>query len=339
MSLLEHYTNEFQNGSDLAVGDAADLFNALITEADADSIVKTLQAWNKKGWSEDELFAFADIMRRRMIPVKTRHGNVIDIVGTGGSAVKTFNVSTAAAFVIAGAGVAVAKHGNRAASSRSGSADVLEAMDIDIDIIPEQAEQILNEVGICFLYARRYHSLSPTLAAARSMVGAPTIFNNLGPLVNPASVPFSVIGVWRADLVATTARALGRLGTRCSWIVHAKRGLDEVDLAGPTLAARIVGDDVDFLDIDPEEFGLDIARDELPSGCSPAESADIVIGVLENRLHGTAAEQIVLANAATALHVAGAAPDLVSACELAEESLRSGSAAGKLHGLVEATRT
>src|SRR5688572_14970950 len=177
--ILLHYIDEFRSGFDLDPAEAETLFDAIMSSPDVDGIADLLRAWNEKGVVEEELFQFASIMRRRMKRIHSGRAPLVDIVGTGGSAVKSFNVSTAAAFVIAGAGVAVAKHGNRAATSKCGSADVLAALGIDVDVEPHVSERQLNEHGLCFMFAPRFHSLSPTLAAARRSIGAPTIFNNL----------------------------------------------------------------------------------------------------------------------------------------------------------------
>lgn len=336
-SILGHYESEFVAGNDVAERDAEQLFDALIGEADASSIVGLLTAWNEKGWSEDELYYFARIMRSRMKLIASQHDRTVDIVGTGGSRAKTFNVSTAAAFVIAGAGVAVAKHGNRAATSQSGSADVLGALGVNVSLDRDRSEWLLNELGICFMFAPLYHSLSLVLAAARHEIKSPTIFNNLGPLVNPASAPFSLIGVWRRDLVEKTANVLNRLGTTASWVVHAERGLDEVDLADKTTVSRVAASGVESFDISYKDFGILPAGDDVPSGCSAIDSANLIRDILADRRRGEAAEQLVLINAAAALHVAGAAPDLGSAYELAEMSIRDGSAREKLSRLAKAS--
>ena len=296
-----------------------------------------LAAWNDKGTTEDELFVFASIMRDRMKRVNSRHETFVDVVGTGGSKAKTFNVSTAAAFVIAGAGVPVAKHGNRAATSNSGSADVLSLLGIEFDIEPDAAERHINEHGICFMFAPRFHSLSTALGNARRSLGRPTIFNNLGPLCNPASAPHQVIGVWNKDLVEKTANVLARLGTGRSWIVHSENGLDEIGLSGKTFVAEINGGGVKQFEIDAGDFGVDGVSGDLPSGCSAEESAELIRQIFENKLSESDAEKLVLINAAAAIYVAGQASDLIEGYKLAEESIRSGAAREKLNKLVTET--
>ena len=334
--ILKHYSDEFRAGWDIAQGDAESLFDALITESDESLICELLAAWISKGHSEDELFALACIMRLRMKSIKTDDPIVIDIVGTGGSRAKTFNVSTAAAFVIAGAGVSVAKHGNRAATSNAGSADVLELLGVKADVSPETAEGCLNDHGICFMFAPRFHLLSPTLAMARRRLGRPTIFNNLGPLCNPASPSNSVIGVWDKNILEMTANVLGRLGRTCSWIVHGENGLDEIALNGETAVVQVCDDEVLPLKISAANFGIEPDDGELPQKLSAGESATLIREILDNKRSGSNAENLVLINVAAAIYLA-VADDLRSAFKLATESVRSGSAKAKLNALAEAT--
>ena len=335
--ILEHYLEEFQCGFDLDPVEAESLFDALIAADDQFLLTRVLLAWGEKGTTEDELFALASIMRSRMKRIECRHPSFVDVVGTGGSTAKTFNVSTAAAFVIAGAGVAVAKHGNRAATSSSGSSDVLGLLGIDVDIDTGKTARHLDEHKICFMFAPRFHHLSPTLAKARRAVGHPTIFNNLGPLCNPASAPHQLIGVWDNDLVTKTANVLSRLGTGRSWIVHGENGLDEISLIGKTRVAEINGDQIDLFEITAEDFGVDPKTDDLPRNCSAEESAAVIRNLLGNQLKGDDAENLVLINAAAAIYLAGMADDLPSAFRIAAESVRSGEAMAKLTALAKVT--
>jgi anthranilate phosphoribosyltransferase len=328
--ILEHYIDEFQAGSDLDPVEAETLFDALTGSEDESAITAVLSAWNEKGTNEDELFALAEIMRSRMKRIAAEHDTFVDIVGTGGSVAKTFNVSTASSFVIAGAGLPVAKHGNRAATSSSWSADVLSELNIDVDIEPQISEQNLNQHGICFMFAPRFHSLSPTLASARRRVGRPTIFNNLGPLCNPASAPHHVIGVWDIEMLETTARVLARLGAKRSWVVHAENGLDEISIAGKTQVAEVNGDQINRFGIGATDFGLYTLAKSIPMNCTPAVSARLIRDILENKMPDTDAERLVLINAASAIFVAGMASNFVEAYERAQASIRDGSAAAKL---------
>lgn len=329
--ILEHYLEEFQLGADVDAAEAETMFDALIGCDDASLIANVLAAWNEKGIAEDELFAMASLMRGRMKRIASEHETFVDIVGTGGGAAKTFNVSTAAAFVIAGTGLPVAKHGNRAATSNSGSADVLTTLGIEVDIDPSKSEQNLNQHGLCFMFAPRFHSLSPTLAAARRSLGRPTIFNNLGPLCNPASVPHSVIGVWDKHMLETTANVMMRLGASRSWVVYGEGGLDEIALKGATIVAEVGDDKVDLFEISAADFDVFTLGKDVPLRCSPDESAAMIQGVLGNEQKDRDPERLVLINAAAAIYVSGSASSLPDAYAKAQQSIRSGEARKKLN--------
>ncbi len=336
-NVLQHYVEEFRTGHDLADDDAETFFDCLIAETNEPLIAQVLTGWEAKGTTGNELFALASIMRSRMKRIKPQSLCVIDIVGTGGSRAKTFNVSTATAFVVAGAGVSVAKHGNRAATSSSGSADVLGLLGVNTDVEPEIAEQCLNDHGICFMFAPRFHSLSPTLAKVRREFGRPTIFNNLGPLCNPAGATHQLIGVWEKNLLERTANVLQQLGTRGSWVVHGRNGLDEIALHGETDTTAIRDGQLTSRRISAADFGIDVDNTELPQNLSAVESASTIRDILENKRKGENAEKLVLMNAAAAIFVAGEAADLPAAVLLAQESIRNGSAIAKLTTLTAAT--
>jgi anthranilate phosphoribosyltransferase len=276
-------------------------------------------------------------MRERAVKVNSTHETFVDIVGTGGSSAKIFNVSTAAAFVIAGANVPVAKHGNRAATSNCGSADVLAELGVNPAVEAGTAEKCLNEISICFMFAPKFHALSPILGKVRRNLGVPTIFNNLGPLCNPANAPHQIIGVWNVNLLKKTANVLARLGTKKSWIVHGGDGLDEITLGGKTFVAEISGGAVQTFTISPADFGLEgVAAMSFPK-CSPSESAQLISDILKNESNDEKARNIILINAAAAIFVAGKAPDLRAAFETAKESLTNGKALEKLRKLIEYT--
>lgn len=336
-AILQHYSNEFRTGRDVAPSDAERLFDSIIAEMDEKQLTGLLSAWNKKGVTEDELFAFAIIMRDRMKRISTHHAKYIDTVGTGGSKAKTFNVSTAAAFVIAGAGTVVAKHGNRAATSNSGSSDVLALLGIEVDIDPEHTERHLNEYGLSFLFAPRFHRLTFALANARRSLGEPTIFNNLGPLCNPASAPHHIIGVAAEDQFERTSKVLARLGTERSWIVRAKNGLDEIALSGTTFVAEIAGSGIKQFEITAADFGIKVRSGEVPSNCNANESETLIRSILGNGLKDENAETLVLINAAAAIYVADSGTGLSEAYDLAKDSVRSGAAAAKLNALAAET--
>ncbi len=335
--LLKKYVDEFERGRDLDESDAETVLDALINEADETSIAELLTAWHGKGIESNEIYAIAKILRERMIPVNSKHETFVDIVGTGGSKAKTFNVSTAAAFVVAGAGVAVAKHGNKAATSNSGSADVLSELGVDAAALPATSERNLNEKGICFMFAPNHHRLSPTLAKVRRGLGFPTIFNCVGPLCNPASAPHQLIGVWDKDLVPKMAEALARLGTKKSWIVHGKDGLDEISISGPTLVAEINGGSISEFEIHPSDSFLNEVPTDVLFASNASESANLIKGVLKNESNGSPAESMVLINSMAAFYLTGHGEAIGDAQEHAVDSIRNGHAMKKLELLSTAS--
>ena len=329
---IRHYIREFRSRRDVDPYQAEAFFDIILAEKDEDVLVDLLTAWAAKGATEDEIYRFAKILRDRMKRVDTHGLECVDIVGTGGSNVKTFNVSTAAAFVVAGTGIPVAKHGNKAATSLSGSADVLTTLGIDVDISPKRAEEDLQEFGICFMFAPRHHALSPTLARARTRVGAPTIFNCLGPLCNPAGALFQLIGVFDEKLRLKMARVLALLGTKHSWIVNNLGSLDEIGLKGVTHVVDVDVQGVRTIEVTADDFGIHDEGD-VPLDLTSLESASLIIDLLDNAAKGSASERLVLINAAAAIHIAGRARDLKEAYSIAEESVRSGAAFEKLTAL------
>lgn len=329
---LQKFIEMFRDGVDLTEADVSAFLDSLTGERDETALTGLLAAWGTKGYSEEELYGLARAMRERCLPVRSSHSIFVDVVGTGGSRAKTFNVSTAAAFVIAGAGVPVAKHGNRAATSNSGSADVLVELGINPAVDAATAERCLNEIGMCFMFAPNFHRLSPLLGRVRRELGFPTIFNNLGPLCNPAGAPHQIIGVWDREQVAPTANVLARLGTRHSWIVNSSDGLDEITLSGRTFVAVVRDGCVTEFETNPADFGLQPQSIGNLTVKSAAQSARRVRGVLDGSVSG-GARNLVLINAAAAIFVAGFADNLPTAVAVAEESIVSGAALEKLQRL------
>ncbi|HMQ03927.1 MAG TPA: anthranilate phosphoribosyltransferase [Pyrinomonadaceae bacterium] len=328
----------FRQGRDLDGNDAEAVLDALIGETDETLMADVFRGWDAKGIAEDEIYLFAKILRSRMTRVRSRHDTFVDIVGTGGSRVKTFNVSTAAAFAVAGAGVPVAKHGNKAATSNSGSADVLSELGVDAAAPSEISERYLNEFGICFMFAPNHHRLSPTLAKVRRGLGFPTIFNCVGPLCNPASAQHQLIGVWNKELLPKMASALARLGTRRSWIVHGEDGLDEITISGGSFVAEVDGEEVKRIEIAPCDLGISSGETEILKTRTAAESAALVRAVLCGDNINTPAESIVLANSGAALYLSGRVKTLGDGTALAAESIRNGDAIKKMKQLSEAAR-
>lgn len=305
-------------------------------------IAALLTALRMKGETVDELVGFATAMRRHATPIFP--GNVpvaiealVDTCGTGGDASGTFNVSTAAAFVVAGAGVHVAKHGNRSISSRCGSADVLEHLGVRIDLPAERVARAIEEVGIGFLFAPAVHAAMRHAGTARRALRMRTVFNLLGPLTNPAGASAQVVGVYEASLTELVARALGELGVKRAFVVHGADGLDEISLAGVTYIAELRDTVVRSYTVTPEDFGLRRAPLDAIRGGDAAQNAKIIHKVLGRSLvyreHGPHRE-IVLANAAAALVAAGRAADFVDGVRLATQSIDSGAARQKLDALI-----
>ncbi len=299
------------------------------------SIAALLVALRTKGETVGEIVAAARALRSRAERAPTPDPRTIDTCGTGGDGAHTFNISTAAAFVVAGAGVPVAKHGNRAASSRAGSIDVLEALGVKVDLPVERAAELLRRVGIAPFFARRAHPAMRHVAPVRQELGLRTIMNCLGPLVNPTGVRRQLVGVYAARLVEPLARALGELGAERALVVHGRDGLDEITTTTVTDAAWLAGGRVERRVLDPEPLGLPRARPEQLAGGDAAENAALVRAVLEGE--PGARRDVVLANAGAALWVAEAASDLGEGIERARQSLDQGAALERLEALVRAS--
>lgn len=339
--MAQHRLTEFLarlvRREDLSRDEAEQLLESVL-DADATDaqIAAALVALAAKGESVDELTGMATGLRARAVRVNARHSCFIDTAGTGSSRAKTFNISTAAAFVIAGAGLPVAKHGNRAASSKSGSADLLSALGVNVSAIPAVSESALNEIGICFMFAPLYHGATARVAGIRRQLGIHTTFNLLGPLSNPAGAPRQIIGVWRADLAERLARVLAALGTEHAWVVHGEDGLDEITLAGKTHVAEARGGGVKTFEIAPEDFGFNVRTLEHLRGGDTDANAAIVRAVLQGK-RDDEARALVIMTAAAALLLGGVAEDLRDGAQRAAEAIDSGAALMKLERLIEAT--
>jgi anthranilate phosphoribosyltransferase len=322
---------------DLNREEAEQLLESLL-DADATDaqIAAALVALAAKGETVEELTGMASGLRARAVRLNPCHKRFIDTAGTGSSPAKTFNISTAAAFVIAGAGLPVAKHGNRAASSKSGSADLLTALGVNVSAIPSVSQDALNEIGICFMFAPLYHGATARVAGIRRQLGIHTTFNLLGPLSNPAGARRQIVGVWRKDLAGLLANVLLALGTEWAWVVHGEDGLDEITLAGKTHVAEAQYGQVTEFEISPRNFGLETATlDHLRGGDAEANAA-IVRAVLSGERRDEA-RQLVIMNAAAALVVGGVEGNSVVAARRAAEAIDNGAALKKLELLVEAT--
>jgi anthranilate phosphoribosyltransferase len=338
---LRETTLRLMHRQNLSRAEAADFLECLLNPAVTDAqIAAALIALAVKGETVDELAGMAESMRNRALPVRSRHEVFIDTAGTGSSSAKAFNVSTAAAFVIAGAGLPVAKHGSRAATSRCGSADVLHALGVNTAAPPEIVERCLNEHEICFIFAPLFHRATARVAQARRELGVQTIFNLLGPLTNPARPPFQILGVSHRSVSEIVASALARLGVKKGWVVHGGDGLDEITIADRTFVAAASADrGVETFAISPEDFGLERQSLTEIKGVGPTENAQLIRSILSGEKRGNVAvaRDLVIVNAAAALHVAGIAGDLRCAASLARESIDSGRAASKLDALIRET--
>jgi anthranilate phosphoribosyltransferase len=299
--------------------------------ADDDTTGRFLLALRSKGETVAEVAGAARALRRHMTPIRTERIALLDTCGTGGDGMHTFNISTAAALVTAATGVPVAKHGNRGISSRSGSADVLAALGVNIDADVVCVEACLEELGICFCFAPLLHGAMKHVAPVRKKLGVPTIFNALGPLVNPARAGYQLIGVGRAALRPMLAEALSMLGTERAVVVHGSDGLDEITLAGPTDATEAMADGVRQLQWAPEHFGAETGPLEALQVDGPEQSAEMIRDVLAGR--PGPARDIVVINAAAALWTAGCDNDLRRCAQLAAQAIDSGAARDLLANL------
>lgn len=319
-------------GETYSTDEARQVFDIMMAgEATPTQIGAILMALRVRGETIDEIAGAVSAMRGRMTPVDAPEG-AIDIVGTGGDASGTYNISTCSALVTAGAGVPVAKHGNRALSSKSGAADVLSALGIDLDIDAAKIGTCIREAGIGFMFAPNHHSAMRHVGPSRVEMGTRTIFNLLGPLCNPASVKHYMLGVFAKEWVEPLAKVLGNLGAGSAWVVHGSDGLDEITTTGPTHVAELKGNKVKTFEVSPSDFGLQTANPAMLKGGSGEDNAVALKAVL--RGEPGAYRDIVLANSAAALVVAGKAETIGDAVALAAESIDSGKALATLDRLV-----
>lgn len=336
MLLMQRLTQKVEAGHDLSRQEAETAMEEILSgHAGEESIVALLSALRTKGETVEELVGFARAMRRVATPIFSDGLQpdeiLVDTCGTGGDSSGTFNISTAAAFVAAGAGVHIAKHGNRSISSKCGSADVLEALGISLDILPQQIGQAIREIGIGFLYAPAMHTAMRHAMPARRRLGR-TVFNLLGPLTNPAGARAQIVGVFSDTAVEKLALVLNELGVNHAFVVHGAGGLDEISLAGETSVGEVRGENVRLYEVTPEDFGLERAPLSAISGGDAAHNAAIIRAILS----GEKGERrdIVVANASAAIVAAGGAADFLEGARLAQRSIDSGAAQKKLSALI-----
>lgn len=323
-------------GEDLSAKEASLFFRALIDPAvGSNQIAAALTALTAKGETHEELAGMADVMRTAAIKIKSPK-NAVDIAGTGSSTAKTFNVSTAAALVAAGAGVVVAKQSNRGVTSKTGSADVLESLGVKPAAEAQIAQASLSGAGLTFLFAPKFHPTLRRVADVRGRLGIRTCLNLLGLLANPAQVSRHLIGVWHKSLVEPMAKALALLKAENAWVVHGTDGLDEITLSGKTFVGALKNGQVKPYLVSPTDFGLRPGKTGHLKAATPKESSAIIRDVLASRRRDEARSLIVL-NAAAAIYLAGLAKDPVQAARLAEQSIDSGMAQARLERLIQVT--
>ena len=337
MADMKSFIGKAAAGKSLSRAEAERAFDIIMSgEATPSQIGGFLMALRVRGETVEEIAGAVASMRGRMVTVEAPDG-AIDIVGTGGDASGTFNISTCSAFVVAGAGVPVAKHGNRALSSRSGAADTLAALGVNIDLPPARIGECIREAGIGFMFAPNHHAAMRHVGPSRVELGTRTVFNLLGPLCNPAGVKRYMLGVFAREWVEPVAAVLGSLGAEAAWVVHGtfgeRGGLDEVTSTGTTYVAELKDGQVRPFQIEPIEFNVDPVAPEALIGGTPAENAHALRAVLEGELG--AFRDVVIMNAGAALMVAGKATLTAHAADLARETIDSGRALAALERLVQ----
>jgi anthranilate phosphoribosyltransferase len=321
------------DGHDLTRDEAREAMNTIMSgEATPAQIGGFLVALRLKGETADEIAGCAEAMREHVLAVKPKREDLVDTAGTGGDGGRTFNISTAAALVAAAAGAGVAKHGNRAVSSASGSADVLEALGFQLELPPDRIALSIDELGFGFLFAPTHHPAMKHAAPVRKELAARTVFNVLGPLTNPAGARAQVVGVYSPDLVRTLAEVLATLGARRAFVVHGAGGIDELSPAGPNLVCEVVDGGVREREIDPLELGIARCAPEELRGGSPEENAQAIRDVFAGGNGGR--RDAILLNAAGAIAAGGHAADLQEGLEIARKTVKSGAAAERLEALI-----
>ncbi len=319
-------------GASLTRAEAANAFDRMMSgEATPSQMGALLMGLRVRGETVDEITGAVTTMRAKMLGVKAP-ANAVDVVGTGGDASGSFNISTCAAFIVAGCGVPVAKHGNRALSSKSGAADVLGALGVKIDLTPEQVGICIEQTGIGFMFAPTHHPAMKNVGPTRVELGTRTIFNLLGPLSNPAGVKRQMVGAFSKQWIEPMAHVLKNLGSECVWVVHGSDGLDEITICGPTSVAALEHGKIRTFEIRPEDAGLQRAKPETLRGGDADHNAAALLAVLT----GTPGpfRDVAIINAAAALVVAGKAKDLKEGAGLAAKSIDSGAAKQRLEKLI-----
>lgn len=331
---LKPYIKKVVEGETLTENEAYSAMNIIMSDKATNAQISSLlTAMRNRGETIEEITAFAKVMRSKMAVVK-HDSPVLDIVGTGGDLSNSFNISTTAGFVISGAGQKVAKHGNRSVSSKSGAADVLEALGVKIASTPEKAESSLNHVGLSFLFAQSYHSAMRFVGPVRGQIGIRTVFNILGPLANPAKADYMVLGVYDPNLLEPMAMVLKNLGIKAAMLVYGNDGMDEISISSTTSVCEIKNGKITKYLIDPENFGIRLADKEEIKGGNAQDNAEITLGILDGSIKGSKRD-IVILNSACALYICGKADSISDGIKMANESIDSGRALNKLNQFIE----
>ncbi len=326
-------------GSNLTFDESGEIMREVMSgKATSSQTAAFLTALRMKGEAVEELIAFASVMKSNCCQIHPHvNGRLVDTCGTGGDKIKTFNVSTAAAFVIAGTGIAVAKHGNRSVTSKSGSADVMEKLGLNLNVEPQAIQSIIEKVGVGFMFAPAFHPAMKYAAETRREIGIRTVFNILGPLTNPACANAQLLGVYDPKLVVPMAYALEKLGCVEAMVVHGLDGLDEISTVGKTVIAHLKEGKVAEKEMGPRDFGVKKARLTDLQSSTPEECAEILFKILRGNKVVDAKAEFVLVNSAAGIIVGGKAENFAEGMLLARKSIESGAAYAKLKDLVKAS--
>ncbi|MCK8600659.1 anthranilate phosphoribosyltransferase [Desulfoferrobacter suflitae] len=335
--MIQEAVKKISKRQDLDEAEMAEVMTEIMSGNATDAQIGALMAaLATKGETFSELAGAARAMRRKATRIQASADTVVDTCGTGGDRARTFNISTTSAFVVAGCGVTVAKHGNRSVSSQCGSADLLEALGMHLDVVPEVVEEAVQEIGIGFLFAPLFHGAMRYAAKARKEVGIRSIFNMLGPLTNPAGANCQLLGVYAPELTEMFAEALRLLGSRRAFVVHGHDGLDEITICAPTRVSELADGLIKTYDLTPDQLLGTSAQPQDLEGGDPVQNAQITRQILAGEKGPK--RDVVVVNAAAALIAAGVAGDFADGVKQAENSIDSGSAAAKLDALIQYTR-
>ncbi|PRX28936.1 anthranilate phosphoribosyltransferase [Orenia metallireducens] len=333
---MRRVINQVINGEDLSIEESRETMEAIMSgEATEAQIASFITALRMKGETIEEITGAALVMREKSSKIETNQEVLVDVCGTGGDKLNTFNISTTTAFVVAAAGVAVAKHGNRSVSSKSGSADLLEKLGVNLNLSPAQVGSCIDEIGIGFMYAPVFHQAMKYAIGPRKEIGARTIFNLLGPLTNPAQAEVQLLGVYSPELTEPIAYVLKNLGVKSAFVVHGMLGLDELSTVGETKISQLKDEEVKTYNLHPTDLGLEETTIEELAGGNPEENAKITLDILKGKVDKK--RDIVILNAAAALVAADKAEGLAEGIELAAKIIDEGLALKKLEELVDVT--